>query len=404
MLVLVINCGSSSLKFQLIDAKRRVRRAGGVIERIGAVSSIASIEVSGEKKQRHSLTAGDHAEAMKYVLDLLLGGPDPVISDVGEISAVGHRVVHGGETLTESVLIDSNVLEAISDAFDLAPLHNPANLKGIEAARRALPDVPHVAVFDTAFHQTLPPHAYLYALPIRLYRRHKIRRYGFHGTSHYYVSRRLYEISDVDKTSSRVITGHLGNGASMAAILNGRSIDTSMGLTPLAGLVMGTRSGDIDPSIVFDLVEKEELSLSEVHALLNRHSGLLGLSGYASDMRDVLTEAAAGDMRCREAIDVYCYRAKSYLGQYIAVLNGCDAVVFTAGIGEHSPEIRAQICDGLESLGIRLNDAANREAIGKEMLISADDSAVQVWTIPTDEELVIAIDAMKIASTARRTT
>ena len=227
MLVLVINCGSSSLKFQLIDAKQRVRRAGGNIERIGAVSSIASVEV-GEKRQRHSLRAGDHAEAVKYVLDLLLNGPNPVISDVSEIGAVGHRVVHGGEALTESVLIDDHVLEAISDAFDLAPLHNPANLKGIEAARKALPDVPQVAVFDTAFHQTLPAQAYLYALPIRLYRRHKIRRYGFHGTSHYYVSRRLYEISDIAKTSSRVISCHLGNGASMAAILDGRSIDTCL--------------------------------------------------------------------------------------------------------------------------------------------------------------------------------
>jgi acetate kinase len=399
MLVLVINCGSSSLKFQLIDAARRLRRAWGNIERIGAVSAIATIQIDNEKRQRHSLRAGDHDEAMKYVLELLLDGSDSVISDVNEIGAVGHRVVHGGEGLTESVLIDSGVIEAISEAFDLAPLHNPANLKGIEAARKALPDVPHVAVFDTAFHQTLPPYAYLYALPTRLYRRHKIRRYGFHGTSHYYVSRRLYEIADIDKASSRVITCHLGNGASMAAILNGHSIDTSMGLTPLAGLVMGTRCGDIDPSVVFDLVEKEEMSLTEVHALLNRHSGLLGLSGYASDMRDVLKEARSGDARCQEAIDVFCYRAKAYLGQYVAILNGCDAIVFTAGIGENSPEVRVRTCDGLENLGIRLDDARNRDAIGTESRISSDDSDVAVWVIPTDEELVIAIDAMKIATT-----
>lgn len=401
MLVLVINCGSSSLKFQLIDAAKRLRRARGNIERIGAVSAIATIQINNKKRQRHSLSASDHDEAMKYVLELLLHKSGSVISGLNEIGAVGHRVVHGGEGLTESVRIDSSVIDAISEAFDLAPLHNPANLKGIEAARKALPDVPHVAVFDTAFHQTLPPYAYLYALPTRLYRRHKIRRYGFHGTSHYYVSRRLYEIADIDKANSRVITCHLGNGASMAAILNGHSIDTSMGLTPLAGLVMGTRCGDIDPSIVFDLVEKEEMSLTEVHALLNRHSGLLGLSGYASDMRDVLKEAQSGDARCQEAIDIFCYRAKSYLGQYIAVLNGCDAIVFTAGIGENSPEIRARICTGLDSLGIRLDNARNDTATGKESRISADDSGVQVWVIPTDEELVIAIDAMKIARAER---
>ena len=401
MLILVINCGSSSLKFQLIDAAKRVRRAWGNIERIGAVSAIATIQIEKAKRERHSLRAGDHDEAMKYVLERLLHEPDSVISDLSEIGAVGHRVVHGGEGLTESVRIDSSVIEAISEAFDLAPLHNPANLKGIEAARKALPDVPHVAVFDTAFHQTLPPHAYLYALPTRLYRRHKIRRYGFHGTSHYYVSRRLYEIADIDKANSRVITCHLGNGASMAAILNGQSIDTSMGLTPLAGLVMGTRCGDIDPSIVFDLVEKEEMSLTEVHALLNRHSGLLGLSGYASDMRDVLQQAQSDDARCQEAIDVFCYRAKCYLGQYVAALNGCDAVVFTAGIGENSPQVREGICSDLDHLGIRLDKTANSKAIAKEMRISSSGNPVQVWVIPTDEELVIAIDAMKIAQSAR---
>ncbi len=401
MLVLVINCGSSSLKFQLIDAHNRRRRARGTVERIGAVSSIATIQIGEDKKRRRDLKARDHDEAMQYALGLLLKDEAFVIRDLGEIGAVGHRVVHGGERFAESVLIDEAVIEAIGEAFDLAPLHNPASLKGIQAARHALPDVPHVAVFDTAFHQSLPRHAYLYALPVRFYQRHKIRRYGFHGTSHYYVSRRLYELAAIKKSTSRVITCHLGNGASMAAVLNGESIDTSMGLTPLAGLVMGTRSGDIDPSIVFDLVEKEELSLTEVHALLNRHSGLLGLSGYAADMRDVLERARAGDARCQEAIDVFCYRAKCYLGQYVAVLNGCDAIVFTAGIGEHSPEIRAGICGNLEHLGIRLDAARNREATGKEQRISADDSEVQVWAIPTDEELVIAIDAMKIAQSRR---
>ncbi len=397
MLVLVINCGSSSLKFQLIDTESRVRRAWGNIERIGAVSSIATIQTQERKKQRQGLTTRNHGEAINFVLDYLLDDEHAVISDVAEIQAVGHRIVHGGERFTESALIDDDVIEAISDAFDLAPLHNPANLKGVEAARKALPDVPHIAVFDTAFHQTVPKHAYLYALPARLYRRHKIRRYGFHGTSHYYVSRRLYELAGIPKSDSRVISCHLGNGASMAAIHNGASVDTSMGLTPLAGLVMGTRCGDVDPSIVFELVEKEEISLTEVHGLLNRHSGLLGMSGYASDMRDVLQEADAGDARCREAVDVFCYRARSYLGQYTAVLNGCDAIVFTAGIGENSPRIRAQICRNLDGLGVKLNETRNRQAIGTEMRISEDRSAVEVWVIPTDEELVIAIDAMKIS-------
>jgi acetate kinase len=397
MLVLVINCGSSSLKFQLIDTASRERKARGNIERIGAVSSIATLQRDERKKERRGLTTRDHGDAMKFVLGYLLDGQNPVIGDITEIKTVGHRIVHGGERFTESALIDEEVIEAIAEAFDLAPLHNPVNLKGVEAARKALPNVPHVAVFDTAFHQTLPPEAYLYALPARLYRRHKIRRYGFHGPSHYYVSRRLYELSGIPKESSRVITCHLGNGASMAALRNGESVDTSMGLTPLAGLVMGTRCGDIDPSIVFEIVEHEEISLSEAHALLNRHSGLLGMSGYASDMRDVLQEAEAGDTRCREAIEVFCYRARSYIGQYTAVLNGCDAIAFSAGIGENSPTIRARICSGLDRLGIRLDENRNSEAIGKEMRISAHSSAVQLWVIPTDEELVIAIDAMKIA-------
>jgi acetate kinase len=402
MLVLVINCGSSSLKFQLIDAERRARKAWGNVERIGAVSSIATLQTASTNRQRRDLTARDHEEALKFVLAYLLEGENALIADSADIKAVGHRVVHGGEGLAESVLIDDAVTEAIAEAFDLAPLHNPANLKGIRAARKALPKIPHVGVFDTAFHQSLPAHAYMYALPHRLYRRYKTRRYGFHGTSHYYVSRRLYELAGIEKARSRIITCHLGNGASMAAIKNGHSIDTSMGLTPLAGLVMGTRCGDIDPSIIFDLVEKEEMALSEVHALLNRHSGLLGLSGYAADMRDVLEQAAAGDARCQEAVDVFCYRAKCYLGQYMAALNGCEAIVFTAGIGENSPAIRAQICSGLDALGVRLDEARNQDAVGKEMLISVKESGTQVWVIPTDEELVIAIDAMKIAQTVQR--
>jgi acetate kinase len=391
--VLVINSGSSSLKFDVIDVENRQTLLRGQVERIGAVTSLLSWR-RGDEKHRESLNAPDHSDALKAVMDLLLGDEARLEAP---IEAVGHRVVHGGEAFADSVMIDEKVREAIRDAFDLAPLHNPANLKGIEAAEEALPDVPHVAVFDTAFHQTLPPHAFLYAIPNRLYRRHKIRRYGFHGTSHYYVSRRLYQISDISRDDSRVITAHLGNGCSLCAIRDARSIDTSMGMTPLAGLVMGTRCGTIDPGLVFDLVEKEEASLAEVYTLLNRYSGLLGLSGYAADMRDLMAEADRGDARCRQAIEIFCHRARGYLGQYLAVLNGADAIVFTAGIGENSPRIRAQICADMDQLGIRIDPQRNEEAVGTEALISADDSAIQVWVIPTNEELVIAIDAAKIA-------
>ncbi|HUG43122.1 MAG TPA: acetate kinase [Acidobacteriota bacterium] len=398
MNVLVINCGSSSLRFQLIDPRSRRLLQKGIVERIGAVSSVATVGME-DKPVRHGVQAADHREALQWVLENIQRNA----ADSVEIQAVGHRVVHGGERFHDSVLIDEEVIDAIREAFDLAPLHNPANLEGILAAVRLLPEIPHVAVFDTAFHMTIPRTAYLYALPPRLYRRYRVRRYGFHGTSHYFVSRRLFDISELSRENSRVITCHLGNGASMAAVLNGRSIDTSMGLTPLPGLVMGTRCGDVDPSIIFYLIEKEEMSLNEVHSLLNRYSGLLGLSGFAADMRLLLEEAEKGDRRCQEAIEVFCYQARGFLGRYFAVLNGCDAIVFTAGIGENSPEIRRRVCSGLENLGVRLDPERNQEAAGKEMKISADDSRVQVWAIPTNEELVIAIDAQKIAETAKQT-
>ncbi len=385
-----------------MDCDSARRKAHGYVERIGAVSSIATYEIEGEPRNRSSVKAKDHGAAMEMVLEFLIGHETAPVQLISDVKAVGHRVVHGGERFSTAVRVDDEVVGAIADAFDLAPLHNPANLKGIEAARRALPQAVHVAVFDTAFHQTMPASAFSYALPERLRRRHRIRRYGFHGPSHYYVSRRLYEISGIGMDDSRVITCHLGNGASMCAIRNGESVDTSMGLTPLSGLVMGTRCGDVDASVVFELVEKDELPLSEVHTLLNRHSGLLGLSGYASDMRDLLKEAAAGDARCRHAIDVFCYRARAYIGQYMAVLNGCDAIVFTAGIGEHSPEVRGQICAGLENLGVRLDDGRNRDAVGVEARISADKSGVQVWVIPTNEELVIARDALEVAGAGER--
>ena len=398
MIVLVLNAGSSSLKVDVIDAATRTTLAEGHVERIGAVTALGSFAVGDAKPERRSLSASDHTAALEFVLKEIQQS-----EGLGTIEAVGHRVVHGGERFAESALIDGEVIDAIRDAFDLAPLHNPANLRGIRAAQAAFPDVPQVAVFDTAFHQTLPTEAYLYAIPNRLYRRHKVRRYGFHGTSHYFVSRRLYRLADLDKTNSRVVTLHLGNGCSACAIRDGRSVDTSMGMTPLDGLVMGTRAGDLDPSIIFDIVEKEEMSLAEVQTLLNRYSGLLGLSGYAADMRDLLSEAADGDVRCQQAIDVFCHRAKGYIGQYLATLGGLDGIAFTAGIGTYAAPIRAQILSGLEGLGIELDPEANAAASGQEARITTDASPVPVWVIPTNEELVIAIDTMKLALTAKQT-
>lgn len=398
MLVLVINCGSSSVKYNLIETSEKKDLCKGLIERIGAVTSIVQHEPAGRKHTKDTRVISNHMDALQEIMHHLLNNENGIIDSPSEIKAVGHRVVHGGEMFKDSVLIDDDVLEAIEQAFDLAPLHNPPNLKGIQAARKHLPDVPHVAVFDTAFHHSLPPEAYLYGIPNRLYRRYKIRRYGFHGTSHYYVSRQYYKITDKPAGETKVITCHLGNGASIAAIRGGKSIDTSMGFTPLSGLVMGTRSGDIDPSILFYIVEKEELPLNNLHALLNRHSGLLGLSGYASDMRDLISEAHKGDRRCQQAIDVFCYRIKQYIGSYFAVLNGCDAIIFTAGIGENSPLIRRQALDNLSYLGIQI-DSEKNEAVtsGKIEKISSEESKTDVYVIPTNEELVIAIDTAKIA-------
>jgi acetate kinase len=403
MLVLVINCGSSSVKYNLIETSEERDVCKGMVERIGAVTSIVKHEPAGKKHTKDTRVIANHSEALQEIMNYLLSPENEIISSPSDIKAVGHRVVHGGEMFKDSVLIDDDVTDAIEQAFDLAPLHNPPNLKGIQAAKENLPKVPHVAVFDTAFHHSLPAHAYLYGIPNRLYRRYKIRRYGFHGTSHYYVSRQFYKITDKPVKETKVITCHLGNGASIAAIDGGKSVDTSMGFTPLSGLVMGTRSGDIDPSILFYIVEKEELTLNSLHALLNRHSGLLGLSGYASDMRDLIAEAKNGDRRCQQAIDVFCYKIKQYIGSYIASLNGCDALIFTAGIGENSPQIRKQSLSGMDYLGIEIDDERNENAErGTIQKISTDQSKTEVYVIPTNEELVIAIDTAKIAQATKQ--
>ena len=401
MLVLVINCGSSSVKYDLIETDGPTDVCKGIVERIGAVTSIIKHQPAKGKAIKDTQTITNHVEALQQIMGFLLSPEHKFVESPSDIKAVGHRVVHGGEMFKDSVLIDDDVMDAIEQAIDLAPLHNPPNLKGIQAAQKQFPDIPHVAVFDTAFHHSLPAKAFLYGIPNRFYRRYKIRKYGFHGTSHYYVSRQYYKMIDKPVEDTKVISCHLGNGASITAIDGGKSVDTTMGFTPLSGLVMGTRCGDIDPSILFYLVEKEELTLSNVHSLVNRHSGLLGISGYAADMRDLISESQNGDRRCQQAIDVFCYKIKQYIGSYIATMNGCDAIIMTAGIGENAPLIREKSLSELEFLGIKIdNERNNNTKSGEITRISTDDSKIEVLVVPTNEELVIAIDAAKIAQAA----
>jgi acetate kinase len=404
MNVLVLNAGSSTLKFQLVrtDTERIAKHsdqklARGQIERIGG-EAIFTLR-AGDTVSRGSAPLRDLRAAVDYIVGWLASEESgPVIGAVGDIEAVGHRVVHGGERFQRSVRIDDAVLRGIEDMIDLAPLHNPHNLRGVAAARAALgTEVPHVAVFDTAFHHTIPERAYLYAIPYNLYRRHKVRRYGFHGTSHRYVAYRWRELTGVARDETRIITLHLGNGCSACAINRGDSVDTSMGFTPLEGLVMGTRSGDIDPAVLEYLGAKEGLSPGEVDNLLNKQSGLLGLSGLTNDMRELLEEAHENDdRRARLAIDIFCYRVRKYIGAYLATLGGADAVVFAGGIGENAPEIRAQICTELGWAGVQLDDAANTRLVGGlEGRITTEASRLAVWVIPTDEELLIARDTFR---------
>ena len=406
MNVLVLNCGSSSVKFQLIatDLERIAantdrRLARGVVERIGG-EAIITLQAEGGAVQRSTAPIRDTRAAVEFVIRWATSEASGIteVQSVGDVQAVGHRVVHGGERFTHSVLITEEVLRGIEDCIDLAPLHNPANLKGIAAAREVFgAGLAQAAVFDTAFHQTLPDHAYLYALPYQLYRRYRIRRYGFHGTSHRYVAYRYRQLLGIERDQTNVITLHLGNGCSVAAIRAGNSVDTSMGMTPLEGLVMGTRSGDIDPAIIDYVAAKEGLSAQEVETLLNKQSGLLGISGLTNDMRELLDEAHdSDDRRARLAIEIFCYRARKYIGAYLAALNGADSIVFTGGIGENSAEIRARICDGLQWLGVELDAERNASHHGGlEGLISSDASRLAVYVIPTDEELLIARDTVR---------
>ena len=411
MNVLVLNCGSSSVKFQLIatdldrishDSDERL--AHGIIERIGG-AAIITFTTEGAAPQRSAAPVRDTRAAVDLILRWIVSD-DSGIADVNsfaDVHAVGHRVVHGGEQFSKSVLITDDVLRGIEDGIELAPLHNPANIAGITAARTSLGlGVPQVAVFDTAFHQTLPEHAYLYAVPYQLYRRHRIRRYGFHGTSHRYVAYRYRTLRGIPRDATNVITLHLGNGCSIAAIREGNSIDTSMGLTPLEGLVMGTRSGDVDVSVVDFIGSKEGLTSAEVESLLNKQSGLLGISGLTDDMRELLAEAHEhNDRRARLAVEVFCYRARKYIGAYLAAMNGADAIVFTGGIGQNSPEVRAKICEGLSWLGVQVDAERNiAHTAGREGQISAEGSRVGVYVIPTNEELLIARDTVRVVTGA----
>jgi acetate kinase len=404
--VLVLNAGSSTLKFQLVstDAERMaantdVRLARGQYERIGG-EAVFSIRPDGGEATRGTAPLRDHRAALEHLLKWLTSDESAVpISSVGEIDAVGHRVAHGGEHFRRSVRIDDEVLRGIEDTIDLAPLHNPNNLRGIQAARSALgPGLPQVAVFDTAFHHTIPEHAYLYALPYQWYRRHRVRRYGFHGTSYRYVAYRYRQHTGKSREETRIVALHLGNGCSMCAIDRGSSVDTSMGFTPLEGLVMGTRSGDLDPAILDYIGSKEGLSLPEIEAFLNKQSGLLGISGLTNDMRELLAEEAEhGDRRARLAIEIFCYRVRKYIGAYLAALDGADAIVFAGGIGENASTIRARICEGMEWLGVAIDPERNAAAVGgREGRIDRDGSRVQVWVIPTDEELLIARDTARV--------
>ncbi|GLI09974.1 acetate kinase [Paenibacillus tyrfis] len=396
MIVLVINAGSSSLKFQLYEMEDESVLAKGKVERIGMESAILTYEPEGKQDVREVSEILEHTTAIRKVLDMLVHPVHGVLESAQRIDAVGHRVVHGGESFSNSALVNEEVKQEIKRLFDLAPLHNPAHMLGIQAVEANMPNVPQAVVFDTAFHQTMPPVTYLYPIPMVLYKKHKIRRYGFHGTSHAYVSERAAAFLGRPLRELKLVTCHIGNGASCTAVMDGRSYDTSMGMTPLEGLMMGTRSGDIDPAIVPFTMGKEDLTLSEVNSMLNKHSGLLAISGIGSDMREIDEARQTGDRNAALAFDMYEYRLRKYIGAYAAAMNGLDAIVFTAGVGENSASLRAAVCRNLSFLGLELDEAANDRRGSDERAITTPGSRVQVLVIPTNEELVIARDTYRL--------
>lgn len=398
MKVLVINCGSSSLKYQLFNMENETVLAKGLVERIGIDGSMLIQKVKGREPFLIEEHMKDHKAAIKHVLNALVDSEHGVIKSMDEISAVGHRVVHAGEYYSSSVLIDDEVMKALEDCIKLAPLHNPPNIIGINACKSLMPNTPMVAVFDTAFHQTMPKEAYTYAIPYNLYEEHKIRRYGFHGTSHKYVSQEAAKLVGKNIDELKMITCHLGNGSSVTAIKNGVSVDTSMGFTPLEGLAMGTRSGNLDPAIVTYLIKELKYSAEEVDTLLNKKSGVLGISEVSSDFRDLIKEADAGDAKAQLAIDVFCYKVKQFIGSYAAVLGGVDCVIFTAGVGENNAGFRTKILSGLEFLGIEIDEEANSTAAGVAKEITKTTCKTKAFAIPTDEEVMIARDTVSIVS------
>lgn len=395
MKILVLNCGSSSIKYKLFDMDRKEVIAQGGIEKIGLQGSFLKLTLPNGEKKVLEKDIPEHTVGVEFILNTLIHPEYGAIKSLDQIGAVGHRMVHGGEKFSESVLLTKEVLDAFTACNDLAPLHNPANLKGVNAISAILPKVPQIGVFDTAFHQTMPDYAYLYAVPYELYEKYGVRRYGFHGTSHRYVSHRVCEFLGVKPEGKRIITCHIGNGGSISAIKDGKCVDTSMGLTPLEGLIMGTRSGDIDAGAVTFIMEKEHLTTTGVSDLLNKQSGVLGISGVSSDMRELEAAVAAGNKKAILAEEMYFYRIKKYIGAYAAVLGGVDIIVFTGGVGENQASCRSGVCAGLEFMGVKI-DAEKNKVRGEELVISTNDSPVKVVVIPTDEELMIASDTMAI--------
>ncbi len=396
MKILVLNCGSSSVKYKLIDMDKKDVLGSGGVEKIGMKGSFLKHTRQDGQKVVLEGEILEHQVAVEYILGVLTSSKHGAVRSLEDINAVGHRVVHGGEKFNSSVLISDEVIRRIEECIDIAPLHNPPNLAGIKAINELLPDVPQVAVFDTAFHQTMPEHAYMYAIPYSLYKKYGIRRYGFHGTSHRYVSKRACDFLGIDYENSKVITAHIGNGASITAVKDGKSVDTSMGFTPLEGLMMGTRSGDVDLGVVTFLMEKEMISYGAVSTLFNKHSGVVGVSGVSSDMRDLENAVAEGNERAKMALEMYEYRITKYIGSYVAALNGVDVIVFTGGVGENQTGTREKVCNNFSYMGVKIDKELNAVSRGKEVLLSTPDSSVKVVVIPTDEEYMIASDTEEI--------
>lgn len=400
MNILVLNCGSSSIKYKLFEMNEKKVLASGGIEKIGMADSFIKYALPDGQKEKRDVQIPEHTRGVEVILDVLTDPRVGALKSLNELDAVGHRMLHGGAKITESSILTQEVLDVFESCNDLGPLHNPANLKGVNAVKALLPNMPQVGVFDTAFHQTMPPYAYLYALPYELYEKYGIRRYGFHGTSHRYVSKRVCEFLGVDPMGKRIITCHIGNGASISAIVDGKCVDTSMGLTPLEGLIMGTRCGDIDPAIVPFLMRHEGLTAEEVDTLMNKKSGMLGITGKSSDMREIEDMVDAGDERAILAEQMYFYRIKKYIGSYAAAMGGVDILLFTGGVGENQWNCREAACEGLEFMGIKLDKDKNRGLRGEEIVISAPDSKATICIIPTDEELMIATDTLELVQKA----